>query len=403
MGKRNALSERDRRRVLILVENASVPFDRRVRQESLALREAGYDVEVISPQGAERDRASYDVYEGVKIHRFPARTSGGGPAGYVREYSSALWATHRLLRRLTAARPFAVVHACNPPDFLIGVAWPLKRYGTRLIFDHHDLAPELYESRFGRRGAFHRALLAAERLAFRAADIVITTNESYRQVAIDRGRKRPEEVFVVRNSPDPERFRPVKPDESMKRGRPYLIAYLGLMGPQDGIDCALRVLARLRLERTDWHAVFMGDGDVLDDMRRLANELGLGDSVEFTGRVDDDRILPTLSAADVCIAPEPWNPLNDRSTFNKVLEYMAIGRPVVSFDLSETRVSAGDAALYAASGDEAAFVRCISTLLDDPERRRTLGERGRERMARDLSWKRSRNELLRAYEAVLDA
>jgi glycosyltransferase involved in cell wall biosynthesis len=403
MRKRRVLPERDHRRVLILVENASVPFDRRVRQESLALHEAGYEVEVISPQGTESDREKYELYEGVKIHRFPLKNSSGGPAGYVREYSSALWAIHRLVRRLTTTRSFGVVHACNPPDFLMDVAWPLKRYGTRLIFDHHDLAPELYESRFGRRGAFYRALLGAERLAFRAADAVITTNESYRRIAIDRGRKRPEEVFVVRNGPDPERFRPVEPDESMKRGRPFLIAYLGLMGPQDGIDCALRVLARLRAKRDDWHAVFMGDGDVLDDMRRLAGELGLEHSVEFTGRVGDDRILPTLSAADVCIAPEPSNPLNDRSTFVKVLEYMAMARPVVAFDLGETRVSAGDAALYAAPGDEAAFARCVSTLLDDPKRRQELGERGRERMGQDLGWQRSRKELLRAYAAVLGA
>jgi glycosyltransferase involved in cell wall biosynthesis len=403
MRGRKGLSERDRRRVLILVENASVPFDRRVRQESLTLFEAGYEVEVISPQGTESDRELYELYEGVRIHRFPLRNSGGGPAGYVREYSSALWATHRLIRRLTTTRPFGVVHACNPPDFLMGVAWPLKRHGTRLVFDHHDLAPELYESRFGRRGAFYRALLAAERLAFRAADAVITTNESYRQIAIDRGRKRPEDVFVVRNGPDPDRFRPVEPDESIKRGRPYLIAYLGLMGPQDGIDCALRVLARLRAQRDDWHAVFMGDGDVLDDMRRLADELGLEDSVEFTGRVGDDRILPTLSAADVCIAPEPTNPLNDRSTFVKVVEYMAMARPIVAFDLSETRVSAGDAALYAVPGDEAAFARRISTLLDDPKRRQELGERGRERMVRDLGWQSSKKELLRAYAAVLGA
>jgi glycosyltransferase involved in cell wall biosynthesis len=400
MSPRGGLSERDRRRVLILVENASVPFDRRVRQESLALCEAGYEVEVISPQGTDSDREPYEVYEGVKVHRFPLRNSGGGAAGYVREYSRALWATHRLIRRLTAARPFGVVHACNPPDLLMDVAWPLKRYGTRLIFDHHDLAPELFESRFGRRGPFYHALVAAERLAFRAADIVIATNESYRRIAIERGGKGPDEVFVVRNGPDPERFRPVKADETTKRGRRFLIAYLGLMGPQDGLDCALRVLRRLRDERDDWHAVFMGDGDVLEEMQALARELGLSDVVEFTGRVGDDRILPTLSTADVCIAPEPSNPLNDRSTFVKVVEYMAMARPIVAFDLIETRVSAGDAALYAPSGDEEAFARCIATLLDDAERRRALGECGRERMARDLGWNHSRQELLRAYAAV---
>ncbi len=400
-GKRT-ISERDRRRVLILVENASVPFDRRVRQESLALKDAGYEVVVISPQGAGVDCEAYELYHGVEIHRFPLRNSGGGTAGYLREYSSALWSIRRLMQRLAAAGRFGIVHACNPPDLLLPAAWPLKRDGARLVFDHHDLAPELYESRYGRRDIFYHALLGAERLAFRVADVVISTNDSYRRIAIERGRKRPEDVYVVRNGPDPERFRPVEPDESMKRGRRFLIAYLGLMAPQDGIDCALRALARLHAERDDWHAVFMGDGDVLQDMQQLAKELGLEDAVEFTGRVGDDQILPTLSAADVCIAPEPWNPLNEQSTFVKVVEYMAMARPVVAFDLRETRVSAGDAALYAPPGDEAAFARQVGVLLDDPEMRRTLGDRGQERMARELGWHRSREELLRAYAGVFD-
>jgi glycosyltransferase involved in cell wall biosynthesis len=403
MQARGRLSERERRRVLILVENAPVPFDRRVRQEALALRDGGYEIAIISPQGLHGDCEPYEFVEGVEIHRFPLRMADGAPPGYFREYSSALWSIRRLLRRLTADRRFGVVHICNPPDFLAAAAWPLKRHGTRFVFDHHDLAPELYESRYRTRGPLYVALLAAERFAFRLADVVITTNESYRNIAIQRGKKRPQEVFVVRNAPDLERFHPVKPDQSMKRGRPKLIAYLGLMGPQDGIDGALRMLAILRAERNDWHAVFMGDGEVLEDMRRFAHDLGIVDCVEFVGRVRDDRILPTLSAADVCIAPEPSSPLNDRSTFVKVMEYMAMARPLVAFDLPETRASAGDAALYAPPGDESAFARCIATLLDDSELGQLLGARGRERLTGDLGWHRSRQELLRAYEAALDA
>jgi len=396
------LSERERRRALILVENAPVPFDRRVRQEAIALRGAGYEVAVISPQGDEVDVESYELYHGVEIHRFPLRMADRAVA-YLREYTSAFGAIRKLVRRLTVERSFGVVQACNPPDFLLAAAWPLKRGGTKLIFDHHDLAPELYEARYGRRGAPYLALRGAERLAFRLADVVITTNESYRAIALERGKKRAEDVFVVRNAPDPEQFRPVEPDESMKRGRPYLIAYLGLMGPQDGIDSALRALALLRDERQDWHAVFMGDGEVYEHMRLLAHNLDLGDLVEFTGRVTEERILPTLSAADVCISPEPSNPLNDRSTFVKVMEYMAMGRAVVAFDLPETRVSAGDAALYAPRGDEGAFARCIARLLDDSELRGALGERGRARMEGELGWHRSREELLRAYASVLAA
>jgi glycosyltransferase involved in cell wall biosynthesis len=398
---RSRLPARDRRRVLILVENAPVPFDRRVRQESLALRAAGYEVVVVSPQGSDGDSEPYEVYEGIEIHRFPLREAQRA-AGYLREYSAALREIRSLIRRLNADRHFGVVHACNPPDFLLAAAWPLKRQGTRLLFDHHDLSPELYESRYQRKDAFYFALRAAERLAFLAADAVITTNESYRRIAIERGKKRPEEVFVVRNAPDPAQFGPVAPDESAKRGRRHLIAYLGLMGPQDGIDTALRVLALLRTQRDDWHAVFMGDGEVFQEMRQFAEELGLADSVEFTGRVREDRILPILSAADVCISPEPSSPLNDRSTFVKVVEYMAMARPVVAFDLTETRASAGDSALYAPPGDEAAFAACIGTLLDDPEQRRALGECGHARMAGELSWNHSRTQLLRAYAALLD-
>jgi glycosyltransferase involved in cell wall biosynthesis len=388
-------------RVLILVENAPVPFDRRVRQHAVALSEAGYEVAVVCPQGDDVDREPYEILQGVDIHRFALRNSGGGAGGYLREYASALWSIRRLIRQLTTSRPFDVIHACNPPDLLAPAVWALKRQGTRLIFDHHDLAPELYEARYGRRDVFYRALLGAERLAFRAADVVIATNESYRRIALERGGKPPEDVFVVRNAPDPERFRPVEPDQAAKRGRRFLIAYLGLMAPQDGIDCALRALAFLRSERDDWHAVFMGDGDVLEDMKRLAGDLDLRDCVEFTGRVGDEQILPTLSAADVCISPEPWNPLNVRSTFVKVVEYMAMARPIVAFDLAETRVSAGDAALYAPATDEEAFARQIAVLLDDAAKRQALGERGRERLERELGWHRSREHLLRAYAATL--
>jgi glycosyltransferase involved in cell wall biosynthesis len=393
--------ERDRRRVLVLVENAPVPFDRRVRQEALALRAAGYEVVVISPQGSDGDSEPYEVYEGIEIHRFPLREAQHA-AGYLREYSAALRQIRRLIQRLTSDRHFGVVHACNPPDFLLAAALPLKRQGTRLLFDHHDLSPELYESRYQKKDAVYLALRAAERFAFWTADAVITTNESYRRIAIERGKKRPEKVFVVRNAPDPTQFGPVPPDESVKRGRRHLIAYLGLMGPQDGIDNALRVLSRLRTQREDWHAVFMGHGDVFEEMRQLAEDLGLANFVEFTGRVREDRILPILSAADVCISPEPSNPLNDRSTFVKVVEYMAMARPVVAFDLAETRASAGDSALYAPAGDEVAFADCIATLLDDPEQRRVLGECGHARMAGELSWNHSRTQLLRAYAAVLD-
>jgi glycosyltransferase involved in cell wall biosynthesis len=368
----------------------------------LTLRRAGLDVTVVCPRGEQQDQESFAVWEGIEIHRYPLAAATGGPLGYVREYGRALRETSRLVRKLTSNGRFDVVHACNPPDLLLLPALHLKHSGTRFLFDHHDLVPELYLSRFGRgRDLLYFVVVALERLAFRLADVVIATNESYREVAIRRGRKRPDDVFVVRSAPSSSRFRPVEPDLSLKRGRRYLIAYLGVMGPQDGVDHALRALAQLRNERDDWQAVFIGAGDVYPAMRALATELGLDAHVEFTGRIPDDDVVRILSTADVCLAPDPKTPLNDVSTMNKILEYMALAKPLVAYDLREARVSAGDGALYATPDDVGSFARCIGELLSDDERRRTMGEAGREKFERALSWEHSENALLAAYERAL--
>lgn len=387
-------------RALILVENLSVPFDRRVWQESLALRDAGWDVHVICPQGTGRDTEAEVELDGVKIHRYPLRAATGGPAGYLKEYASALWHTARIARRLGS---FDVVHACNPPDLFFLLAGRFKRRGARFVFDQHDLVPELYLSRFGRgRDLLYRAVCWLERRTYRAADVVIATNESYREAALARGGKRADEVFVVRSAPRVERFRQTPPDESIKRGKPHLLCYLGVMGPQDGVDYALRALAKLRDEvgRTDWHAAFVGAGDSFDAMVELSHELGLAEQVDFTGRISDEDLLRYLSTADVCLAPDPLNPLNDVSTMNKIMEYMAMARPIVSFDLREARVSAGEAALYAPPNDESRFADLIAELLDAPDVRRKMGEIGRDRVAGPLSWERSKEALLAAYEAA---
>ncbi|MER5766252.1 glycosyltransferase family 4 protein [Streptomyces sp. NPDC001985] len=391
---------RPERRALILVENLSVPFDRRVWQECRTLRDAGWEVHVICPRGSKRDTEPEALIDGVRIHRYPLRAATGGPAGYLREYGSALWHTARLARRVG---PVDVVHACNPPDLLFLPALWLKRRGARFVFDQHDLVPELYLSRFDRgEDLLHRAVCALERLTYRAADVVLATNESYRDVAIRRGGRRPEDVFVVRSAPETDRFQPVPPEPELKRGKPHLLCYLGVMGPQDGVDYALRALATLRdeLGRTDWHAVFVGAGDAFDAMVELSERLGLSGQVRFTGRVPDADLVRYLSTADVCLSPDPRNPLNDVSTMNKVLEYMAMGRPIVSFDLREARVSAGDAAVYAPANDEAAFAGLIALLLDDPGKRARMGAIGQERISGSLSWRNSQASLLAAYAAA---
>ncbi|MFC6067124.1 glycosyltransferase family 4 protein [Streptomyces ochraceiscleroticus] len=392
--------DRPGRRALILVENLSVPFDRRVWQECTTLRDAGWEVHVICPRGEKRDTEPETVIDGVRIHRYPLRAATGGPAGYLREYGSALWHTVRLARKVG---PVDVVHACNPPDLLFLPALWLKRRGARFVFDQHDLVPELYLSRFDRgEDLLFRAVCALERRTYRAADVVLATNESYRDVALRRGGKRPADVFVVRSAPAIERFQPVPPEPELKRGKPHLLCYLGVMGPQDGVDYALRALAKLRdeLGRTDWRAVFVGSGDAFDAMVELSRQLGLSEQVQFTGRIPDADLVRYLSTADVCLSPDPRNPLNDVSTMNKVLEYMAMGRPIVSFDLREARVSAGDAAVYAPANDEAEFARLIALLLDDPEQRARMGKTGQERISGPLSWRNSQASLLAAYAAA---
>jgi glycosyltransferase involved in cell wall biosynthesis len=386
-------------KALVVVENLSVPFDRRVWQECQALRDAGYEVSVICPQGRKQDREPHARIDGIEIHRYPLKAATGGCFGYLREYGAAIWRSRRLARRLGR---FDVVHICNPPDLLYLVARPLKRKGARVIFDQHDLVPELYLSRFDRgKDLLYRAVLWLEKRTYRMADVVIATNESYRQVAIERGGKDPDQVFVVRSAPDLSRFSGGVADPTLKRGKEHLLCYLGVMGPQDGVDYALESLAALRdMRPDDWHAVFVGGGDCFDEMRALASELGLDDHVTFTGRIPDEELLACLTTADVALSPDPYNPLNDVSTMNKVLEYMACAIPIVSFELQEARVSAGDAARYVECNDTDAFAAAASALLDDPAERAWRGRLGRERLEGALSWDHSKVQLLASYAAA---
>jgi glycosyltransferase involved in cell wall biosynthesis len=392
------------RHILILVENLSVPFDRRVWQEARALTDAGFKVTVICPMGANQDREREAMIEGVRILRYPLPQATGGPIGYVREYSLALFHTLRLAIKVRRSGPVDIVHACNPPDLLFLIALALRPGGTRFVFDHHDMFPEMFLSRFPGAGRILYWLTrCAERLTFAAADAVISTNESYRRVAIERGKMAADRVVVVRSAPDLSRFIRREPDNSLRHGKPYLLAYLGVMGVCDGVDYAVRALRLLRDEigRDDFHCIFMGAGDMFDELVALSEQLGVADIVEFPGRVTDEFVQRCLSTADVCLSPDPLNPVNDVSTMNKVVEYMAMGRPIVSFELVEARVSAGDAAVYVRPNDELAFAKAIDALLQDPEQRRQMGEFGYRRVAQDLSWEVSRRALVQFYEQLL--
>jgi glycosyltransferase involved in cell wall biosynthesis len=388
-------------RILILLQNEPVPSDRHVWNQATALTRAGYEVTVICPTGERRDRGEHERIDEIEIHRYEPRRADESTVGYALEYLAALWSIRRLARRLARERPFDLVHACSPPDFLLLAALGLRRRGARFVFDHHDLTPELYLTRFG-GGLLHRLTLAAEQVAFRSADVVLSVNDSYRRVAIERGRRDPADVAVVRTGPDLTRFVPSEPDPSLKRGKRFLLSYAGVMGPQDGVDHALLALAELHGLRQDWHAIFMGDGDVFEEMQAMARELGLAECVEFAGWVEHETISRVLSSSDLCLAPDPSNPLNDVSSMVKLSEYMAMSRPMVSYDLAESRFGAGEAAIFVAPGDHAGFARSVSDLLDDPDRRATMSAAGRERVESVLAWEHQERALLAAYSRALE-
>jgi glycosyltransferase involved in cell wall biosynthesis len=391
-------------RALILVENASVPSDPRVWPEARSLTDAGWEVVVICPTGKADEQKRLEVLDGVQIHRFERPEGTGGAAGYAREYAVALSRMRAIVRRLGERQIFDVVQACTPPDVLLLAARSLRRRGAATILDHHDLSPELYRVKYGRRDPVHAGLRLAERLGFALADVVISTNESFRQIAITRGGKRSEDVFVVRNGPDIDVFRPVTPDPGLRKGAEHLIGFVGLMGAQDGVLEALHALAHLRRQRTDWRAIFVGAGDVADEAQRLSSKLGLAQIVEFPGFVRErERLVQLIASFDVCLSPEPPNELNRRSTLIKVAEYMAVGRPLVAFDLEETRATAGPAACYAKGGDPADLAVALDELLDDPTRRAEMGRLGRQRAEDMLAWRHSVPQLLRAYERALEA
>ena len=390
------------RRVLIIIENLPAPFDRRVWQEATTLRDAGYVVSIICPASRGYEKR-YEEVDGIAIHRHPLPVEAEGPIGYLAEYSCALFWEFVLAWRVLRMRGFDVIQACNPPDLIFLVAGFFKLFmGKRFIFDHHDINPELYEAKFGRRDIFYKLMLAFERWSFRTADVSIATNESYRRIALDRGRMPPDRVFVVRSGPKLDRMKSLPPVDALKCGRKYLVGYVGVMGKQEGIDYLLRAVAQIvhKMGRQDVHFGLVGGGTSLDEMKAYADELGVADFVTFTGRVPDEPMLEMLNTADVCVNPDVANAMNDKSTMNKIMEYMALGKPIVQFDLVEGRFSAQKASLYAKQNDEVDFAERIVELLDDPDRRREMGEFGRRRVENELEWRFEAPKLLEAYDTV---
>lgn len=390
------------KKILMIVENLPVPFDRRVWQEARTLTKAGAQVSIICPTG--KGHESYEeVIEGIHIFRHDLPLDAASAGGYLREYAAALWAETRLAFRIWRRLGFDVIHACNPPDLIFLVALPYKLLGKKFIFDHHDINPELYEAKFGKRDFFWRVLRLLERMTFALADTSIATNQSYRQIAIERGKMNPDRVAVVRSGPDLSRFKPTAPNEALKRGRPFLVGYVGVIGEQEGIDLLLEAVEYIvrQLGRKDIQFCLVGGGPSVDPMRALAERKGLGEYVDFLGRVPDQTLFEVLSTADVCVNPDRVNPMNDKSTMNKIIEYMAMSKPIVQFDVTEGRYSADRASLYAKANDPADFAEKICELLASPERRAEMGNFGRYRVEDTLAWQHQIETLIGIYRKTL--
>ena len=385
--------------VLIIVQNLPVPFDRRVWLECQALRADGFAVSVVCPKGpGDPDR---EVLDGVSLYKYRPYPGGAGKVGFLLEYIYSFFATGWLTAKVWRHRPITVIQACNPPD----IFWPIGLFfrawrGTRFVFDHHDLCPELYESRFpGATRLPYWGLRILERCTHGSADLIIATNESYRRIAIERSGKDPDKVVVVRTGPDAERLRRCEADPTLRRGRRFLVAYLGVMGPQDGVDIVLRAAEMIihTWGRKDIAFTMIGSGDCFQELVALRDEFELQDALEFTGRAPDHLVEQILSTADIGLSPDPKNPLNDLSTMNKTMEYMAFGLPVVAFDLQETRVSAGDAAIYAQPNEVESFARAIVDLLDNKKRRHQMSILAQRRVEDQLAWSLQRRTYVDIY------
>jgi glycosyltransferase involved in cell wall biosynthesis len=387
------------RKILIIVENLPVPFDSRVWKEAVSLYKSGYQVTVLCPRGKGYERG-YEVLEGIQIYRHPMPKEGNSPFGYVREYGCALLWEFLYTWWIYLRHGFHVLQGCNPPDDIFLVALPFKLFGVKYIFDHHDVNPELYLSKYGKKGIIYKIQMWLERLTFHFSDVVMATNRSYQDLAVSRGGMDPKDVFVVRNGPDLNAFKPVPPNCALKHGKPFLVGYVGTMSIQEGLDFLLDVALHLKNSgRRDVHFTCIGGGPGLAGLRQMVEAKDLGDTVNFTGRIPDQQLLEILSTADVCVNPDKPCQMNDLSTMIKIMEYMALSKPIVQFDLKEGRFTAGASSLYADNGNQLAdFAAKILWLLENPEERKRMGEFGRKRVTEELAWDYSVKNLLAAYD-----
>ena len=388
--------------VLIVVENLPLPFDRRVWQEARTLKAAGATVSVICPTGKGYEKR-YEEIEGVHIHRHPLPIEASGAIGFLLEYGAALFWETVLAWRIYFKRGLHVIQGCNPPDLIFLVALPFKLLGVKYIFDHHDINPELYEAKFGKRGFFWKLMVLFERLTFKVADVSMATNQSYRRIAVERGGMHADKVFVVRSGPDLSRLKRVEPNAEWKRGKPFMVGYVGVMGEQEGIDLLIDAAWHLvhRMDRRDIQFTLVGGGPSLEGLKQMVEDRDLAEWIHFTGRAPDQDLFEVLSTMDIGVNPDRVNAMNDKSTMNKIMEYMSLGKAMVQFDVTEGRFSAQDASLYAAANDPVDMAEKIVELLGDPARCEQMGAFGRARVETELSWLHQVDPLLAAYRTAL--
>ena len=388
---------------LIVVENLPLPFDRRVWQEARTLKAAGAHVSIICPTGKGHEKR-FEQIEGVDIYRHPLPLEAKGALGFLLEYGAALFWETWLAWRIFFKRRFDTIQGCNPPDLIFLVALPFKLFGVKYIFDHHDINPELYEAKFDKRGFFWRLMVLFEKLTFGVANVSIATNESYKKIAVERGGMKPERVHVVRSGPDLSRLKRVEPVDAWKNDRAHMVGYVGVMGEQEGIDLLIDAVDHIVRQqgREDIQFVLVGGGPALDDLKQLTAEKGLADFITFTGRAPDQELFEVLSTMDLGVNPDRVNAMNDKSTMNKIMEYMSLEKAMVQFDVTEGKFSAREASLYAAPNDAVDMADKICQLVDDPARRSAMGKYGRERVVKELNWQHQIDPLLAAYKQALD-
>jgi len=386
--------------ILIVVENLPVPFDRRVWQEATTLKEQGAKISIICPQ-MKGYTQSREVIDGIEIYRHPLPLEASGALGYLMEYGAALFWELVLAIRIYSKKRFHVIQGCNPPDLIFLIALPFKLLGVKYVFDHHDINPELYEAKFNKKDWFYKLMVFFEKLTFKAADASIATNESYRNIAIQRGGMNPAKVTVVRSGPKLDRLKITAGNPVYKKGRTYLIGYLGVIGDQEGIDLLLESFKYIVEKRQDVQLAIVGGGTSVESLKALSLQMGLGEYVDFYGRVSDELLVDILNTADVCVNPDRPTTMNQLSTMNKIMEYMALQKPIVQYDLKEGRFSAQQASLYADNTNTTDFAEKVMWLLDNPEERKKMSAFGYSRVVRELSWEFESKVLIDFYKRLL--